>query len=60
MSDKQPDLTMYAGRWTAIVRGRVVATAESAHQALLHCRQARIKDEPVLRFVPVRQDPELK
>ncbi len=47
-----PDLSVYAGYWVAIVRKRVVATADSAHAALLHLRVARLKDEPILRFVP--------
>lgn len=46
------DFSIYAGLWVAIVRGRVVASGSSAHQALLHCRAARVKDEPILRFIP--------
>jgi hypothetical protein len=47
------ELDIYAGRWIAIVRGRVVATGKSAHETLLHCRAMRLKDEPILRFIPV-------
>jgi Family of unknown function (DUF5678) len=44
---------LYAGRWIALVRGRVVASGESAHEAFLSCHAMRLKDEPVLRFIPV-------
>lgn len=46
------DLEVYAGRWVALVRGRVVASGTTAQETLLHCRAMRLKDEPVLRFVP--------
>lgn len=46
------DVGIYAGCWIAIVRGRVVASGESAHQTLLHCRAMRVKDEPILKFIP--------
>ncbi|TAH54180.1 MAG: hypothetical protein EYC68_00200 [Chloroflexota bacterium] len=46
------DLKIYAGKWIAIVRGRVVASGKSAHETLLHCRAMRLKDEPILRFIP--------
>jgi hypothetical protein len=55
MSSTSPlDLELYAGYWVAIVRGRVVASGASAHQALLNCRAMRLKDEPILRFIPPR------
>jgi hypothetical protein len=53
------DLSPYAGRWVAIVRNRIVASAETAHAVLLHFREARLKDEPILRFIP-RENPILK
>lgn len=46
------DLNIYAGLWVALVRGRVVASGNSAQETLLHCRSMRLKDEPVLRYVP--------
>ena len=49
----QPDdLKIYRGLWIALVRGRVVASGSSAQETLLHCRAMRLKDEPMLRFVP--------
>lgn len=47
-----PDFNLYAGRWIAVVRGRIVASGSTAHETLLHCRAERIKDEPILRYVP--------
>ncbi|MCC7162890.1 MAG: hypothetical protein IT331_10390 [Anaerolineae bacterium] len=56
-----PDLKAYAGRWVAIVRGRVVASGCTAHEALLNCRAERVKDEPVLRYIPpLRAGPRTK
>ncbi len=46
------DLSPYSGSWVAIVRGRIVASGATAHETLLHCRAMRIKDEPILRFIP--------
>jgi len=46
------DAAPYAGRWIAILRGRVIATGTSAQDALLNCRALHLKDEPVLRFIP--------
>jgi len=50
------DLSVYAGLWIAIVRGRVVASGKSAHETLLNCRAMRLKDEPILRFIPIPKD----
>jgi hypothetical protein len=50
-----PDLQIYAGRWIAFVRGRIVASGATAQETLLYCRAMRLKDEPVLRFIPSRQ-----
>ena len=49
------DLSVYAGTWVAIVRGRVVACGPRAHDTLLRCRAVRLKDEPILRYVPSAQ-----
>jgi hypothetical protein len=51
------DLAPYAGRWVAIVRGRVAGvgwTAEEARQAAKHCRP---KEEPHVIFVPAVEVP---
>lgn len=50
-----PDLNLYAGRWVALVRGRIVANGSTAHETLLHCRAERLKDEPILRYIPPRR-----
>lgn len=50
-----PELKLYAGCWVALVRGRVVAAGGSAQETLLHCRAMRLKDEPLLRYVPQRR-----
>jgi hypothetical protein len=52
MRTTPPDLEIYAGRWIAVVRGRVIASGTTAQETLLHCRAMRLKDEPVLRFIP--------
>jgi hypothetical protein len=51
------ELSLYAGLWIALVRGRIVATGATAHQALINCRAARLKDEPILRFIPITSIP---
>ncbi len=47
------DLTPYAGRWVALIRGRVVAAGETAQEALLAARYQCTKDEPSLIWVPL-------
>ncbi len=46
------DLTPYAGRWVAIVRGRVTGVGESAAQARWASKHQRPKEEPLVVFVP--------
>lgn len=57
MSLSEDALVVYAGCWVAIVRGRIVASGATAYQALLNCRAMRLKDDPILRFVPTRVHP---
>lgn len=45
------DLSPYAGRWVALVRGRVVGVGHSAEEARYAAKTARPKDVPELRFV---------
>jgi putative nucleotidyltransferase with HDIG domain len=47
----QPDLTPYAGRWVAIVRGRVVGVGLTPEEARLVAKRNRHKEEPTLLFV---------
>jgi hypothetical protein len=50
------DLRPYAGRWVALVKGRVAGVGMTADDARSAAKLARPKEEPVLRFVP----PEVK
>jgi hypothetical protein len=45
------DLTPYAGRWVAIVRGCVTGVGMSAAEARLASKYQRPKEEPVVVFV---------
>lgn len=42
----------YAGRWVALVRGRVVAQGGTPRQALLASRASRYKEKPEIVFMP--------
>ena len=46
------DLTPYAGRWVAIVRGRVTGVGLNEQEARLASKHQRPKEEPVIVFVP--------
>ncbi len=43
----------YAGRWVAILRGRVVAQGGTPQQALRASQSSRFKEKPEIRFMPV-------
>ncbi len=43
---------LYAGRWVALVRGKVVAQGATRQEALLAARQARRKDRLEIRYMP--------
>lgn len=49
---KEPDLTPYAGRWVAVVRGNVTGVGMSAREARLASKHQRPKEEPRVVFVP--------
>ncbi|MBM3131203.1 MAG: hypothetical protein FJ009_21590 [Chloroflexi bacterium] len=49
---KDFDLTPYAGRWVAIVRGNVTGVGMSAREARLASKHQRPKEEPRVVFVP--------
>jgi putative nucleotidyltransferase with HDIG domain len=57
MSDDKPrpqnnlDLSSYAGRWVALVRGRVAGVGHSADEARRAAHTARPKEKAELRFV---------
>jgi hypothetical protein len=48
-----PDLDPYAGRWVALVRGRVTGVGWTAQEARRAAKRNRAKDEPCLVFVPL-------
>jgi hypothetical protein len=50
---KNFDLTPYAGRWIAIVRGVVTGVGTSADAARQASKYQRPKEEPQVIFVPV-------
>jgi len=53
--DEDKELTPYAGRWVARVRGKIVAQGATADQAAESARQMRSKEAPEIVFVPDTQ-----
>ena len=51
---KKLDLTPYAGRWVAIVRGGVTGVGATERAARFASKYQRPKEEPVVVFVPER------
>ncbi len=47
-----PESLLYAGRWVALVRGKIVAQGATRHEALLTARQARRKDRLEIKYMP--------
>jgi hypothetical protein len=45
------DLTPYAGRWVAIVRGQITGVGASEREARLASKHQRPKEEPRVIFV---------
>lgn len=55
MSEERTDANRqspYAGRWVALVRGRVVAQGGTREQALRASQASRYKEKPEIRFMP--------
>lgn len=46
------DLAPYAGRWVALVRGRLAGVGWSAEEARRAAKRSRPKEEPEVIFVP--------
>ncbi len=46
------DLAPYAGRWVALVRGRVAGVGWTAEEARRSAKRSRPKEEPQVLFVP--------
>ena len=49
------DLRPYAGRWVALVSGRVAGVGLTAEEARIAAKLSRPKEEPEVRFVPEEQ-----
>jgi hypothetical protein len=46
------DLRPYAGRWVALVGGRVAGVGRTAEEARTAAKLSRSKEEPEVRLVP--------
>jgi len=58
MKDADPcrtDLAPYAGRWVALVRGRVAGTGWTSDEARRAARRNRPKEKPHIIFVPAEE-----
>lgn len=53
LPENEFDLSPYAGRWVALVRGRVAGVGNSADEARRAAQVSRPKEKPELRFVSV-------
>lgn len=51
--NRQDEHSPYAGRWVALVRGRVIAQGGTPTQALLASRSIRHKEKPEIIFMPI-------
>jgi hypothetical protein len=51
------DLAPYAGRWVALVRGRVAGVGWTADEARRFAKRSRPKEEPQVLFVPAVEKP---
>ena len=51
-AQETPESLLYAGRWVALVRGKVVAQGATQQEALLAARQARRKDRLEIKYMP--------
>lgn len=54
MDDGQSsESTAYAGRWVALLRGKIIAQGETRDQVFYAARQSRRKEEAEIRFIPL-------
>lgn len=51
-AQEPPESLLYAGRWVALARGKVVAQGATRDEVLLAARQARRKDRLEIRYMP--------
>jgi hypothetical protein len=54
------DLAPYAGRWIAVVRGRVAGVGFSPEEARRLAKRNRPREEPLIVFVSGEGEPELQ
>ena len=52
------DLAPYAGRWVALVRGRVAGVGWTAEESRRAAKRNRPKEEPHVIFVPAVEVPD--
>ncbi len=52
------DLLPYAGRWVAMVKGRVAGVGSTAKEAYLSAKRSRPREEPEVVFVPAEIEAE--
>jgi hypothetical protein len=45
--------TLYAGRWIARLRGRIVGQGGTPEQAIQAAKAARHKETPLVEFIPM-------
>jgi hypothetical protein len=50
------ELARYSSHWVAIVRGQVSAVAASAREAVVESKNLRLKEEPILIWVPDKNE----
>jgi tRNA nucleotidyltransferase/poly(A) polymerase len=50
---QSPEASAYAGRWVALVRGKIVAQGETREQVFQSARHSRSKEEAEIRFMPL-------
>lgn len=58
-STDELDLAPYAGRWIAIVRGRVAGVGLSPEEARRLAKRNRPREEPVIVFVSGGEEPDV-
>lgn len=59
-STEKLDLAPYAGRWIAIVRGRVAGVGLSPEEARRLAKRNRPREEPVIVFVSDERETEIQ
>lgn len=59
-SSDELDLAPYAGRWIAIVRGRVAGVGLSPEEARRLAKHNRPREEPMIVFISGEGEPEIQ